>query len=217
MAKEKGTNDAKRGRPATMGERIQLGLRVTKETKQSLNRASYLSGRSQSQEAEFRLEQSFQATRTLFDALDLAYGRHWTGIVLALAYAAHITGTRAMAINHWEFYTAEEWVLDPFAYDQAVKAINTVLEAFRPNGEIKVVPVSDFAQLAVGTYERIGEEFARGILEKIGNQNDGSPEAEVIQAIAQRLADLLPATDNNSNTSTKPVRKRPGDRSSRTA
>jgi hypothetical protein len=190
-----------------MGERLPLGLRVTKETKQRLNRASQLSGRSQSQEAEFRLEQSFQATRTLFDALDLAYGRHWTGIVLALAHAAHMTGTRAMAVNHWDFYGAENWVLDPFAYDQAVNAIKAVLEAFRPKGEIKVAPVYDFAHFPAGTYERLGEEFARGILEKIGKPNDGSAEAEVIQAIAERLADLLPATEINSKSSTKSVHK----------
>ena len=207
MTEEKGAKESKRGRPVTMGERLPLGLRVTKETKQSLNRASNLSGRSQSQEAEFRLEQSFQATRTLFDALDLAYGRHWTGIVLALAHAAHMTGTRAMAINHWDFYAAENWMLDPFAYDQAVKAIHTVLETFRPKGEIKVAPVSNFAHLPVDTYEKIGEGFARGILEKIGKPNDGSPEAEVIQAIAQRLADILPAAEINSKTSTKPARK----------
>lgn len=192
MAKEKAARTAKRGRPATMGERLPLGLRVTKETKQSLSRASYLSGRSQSQEAEFRLEQSFQATRTLFDSLDLAYGRHWTGIMLALAHAAHMTGTRAMAINHWDFSGAENWVLDPFAFDQAVKAINTLLEALRPHGEIKAAPLFDFAHLPVGTYERIGEEFARGVLDKIGKPDDGSRGAEIVQAIAERVSDLVP-------------------------
>ena len=135
MANPKETAKPKRGRPSTMGERLPLGLRVTKEVKQKLKSGDYLSGRSQSQEAEFRLEQTFNATRTLFDALDLAFGRRWTGLMLALAHAGQMTGTRAMSVNYWNFSGGEEWVFDPYAYDQAVKAVNTILEAFRPEGK----------------------------------------------------------------------------------
>src|SRR5262245_45832960 len=41
------------------GERVQLSFRVTPELKRRLDAAATKSGRSQSQEAEFRLEQSF--------------------------------------------------------------------------------------------------------------------------------------------------------------
>ena len=41
------------------GERIQLSFRVTPELKRLLTAAADQSGRSQSQEAEFRLERSF--------------------------------------------------------------------------------------------------------------------------------------------------------------
>ena len=47
-----------RGRP-TVGERVPLGLRVTPEMKRRLDAAAKESGRSQSQEAEIRLERSF--------------------------------------------------------------------------------------------------------------------------------------------------------------
>lgn len=41
------------------GARVSLGLRVTTETKKRLDEAAEKSGRSQSQEAELRIEQSF--------------------------------------------------------------------------------------------------------------------------------------------------------------
>ncbi len=51
------------GRPKRQpkpGERVQLSLRVTPELKAELDEAANQSGRSQSQEAELRLERSFE-------------------------------------------------------------------------------------------------------------------------------------------------------------
>jgi len=50
-------------KPGTAGQRNSLGLRVTAETKRKLEAAAVKSGRSQSQEAEFRIEQSFLEER----------------------------------------------------------------------------------------------------------------------------------------------------------
>jgi len=55
--------EKRKGRPikaAVEGERTQLGLRVTAEMKRKLEAAALESGRSLSQEAELRLEQSFE-------------------------------------------------------------------------------------------------------------------------------------------------------------
>ena len=55
--------EKRRGRPfvpATPGERTALSLRVTAETKQKLEAVALESGRSISQEAEIRIEQSFE-------------------------------------------------------------------------------------------------------------------------------------------------------------
>ena len=58
----KQTGKSRRGRPSKIpveGERNSLGLRVTAQLKAKLEEAAAASGRSQSQEAEFRLERSF--------------------------------------------------------------------------------------------------------------------------------------------------------------
>jgi TraY domain len=47
-------------KPPTEGERVSLGLRVTADVKRKLDEAAAKSGRSQSQEAELRLERSFE-------------------------------------------------------------------------------------------------------------------------------------------------------------
>lgn len=47
-------------KPPSPGERVSLGLRVTADIKRKLDEAAEQSGRSQSQEAELRLERSFE-------------------------------------------------------------------------------------------------------------------------------------------------------------
>lgn len=56
------------GRPrkgCELGERMALGLRVTAEAKAKLEKAADESGRSQSQEAEARLERTFRDDEVL--------------------------------------------------------------------------------------------------------------------------------------------------------
>jgi hypothetical protein len=62
-----------RGRP-TIGKRVSLGLRVTPQTKKKLDAAAEENGRSQSQEAELRIERSFDRADLLGEVLTLAYG-----------------------------------------------------------------------------------------------------------------------------------------------
>lgn len=57
--------------------RVPLGLRVTPETKAALDSAAKKSGRSQSQEAEIRLEQTFrddEILRLVREVLSLTMG-----------------------------------------------------------------------------------------------------------------------------------------------
>lgn len=67
----------RRGRPRREprpGERVQLSFRVTPEVKRLLDAAAEASGRSQSQEAEYRLQASFDRQDLLTEVLTLAYG-----------------------------------------------------------------------------------------------------------------------------------------------
>ena len=177
------------GRPPLPGERIPLGLRVTREMKQKLDRAAHASGRSQSQEAELRLEQSFNSASALFDALDLAYGPRWTGLLLLLAQTAQFTGTRAVSASQFNFNGCEDWVSDPYAYDQAARAIAFVLEIFRPRGKI-VLPLQRYG-LPDESWWRLGEGFAGQLLAEVQNRSDTNADSTIVEAVRQRLGPML--------------------------
>jgi hypothetical protein len=194
MPRKKQPEAAKCGRPREFGERLPLGLRVTKELKRKLRDISHESGRSLSQEAEFRLEQTFKSSSTLFEALDLAYGRHTTGLLLALGLAIQTTGTRCLMLSKWKFDGCEDWLADPYAFDQAVRAVNTILERFRPPGGMKISGPADLRQsLPPGSFEVVGKSFAELLLETLRNPaNYQRADAETVRLISERLSDLLP-------------------------
>jgi len=76
---------AKRGRPtkkAKPGTKASLGLRVTANVKDRLEHAAKLSGRTQSQEAEYRIERSFDRADLLPELLQAAYGDQCAGMLL---------------------------------------------------------------------------------------------------------------------------------------
>jgi plasmid stability protein len=158
-----------RGRPAKPeGERKRgiLAMRIRDEMKATLSRRAAANRRSVSEEAEALLEQALQTPAVLDQALDLAFGRQVSGLILALArlirevsnYAsfASIDGPRP-AINLFS---------DPYVFDQAVTGITRLLEAMRPEGEISI-PKFSHAPNMTGFWRLFGVIFAGNVLHSI--------------------------------------------------
>ncbi len=186
---EKKRKPGRPGRPRKFGERVPLGLRVTPELKIKLDSAAKASGRSQSQEAELRLEQSLKSEEALYKALDLAYGGELTALVLALARALHLTGTRAVFVGDMTKVDAKDWMLDPYAFDQAVHAANRVLEAFRPRGKVEVPHgMEPHFNVQPGEFETLGKDFAQMVLVAVENSTKTKNQEEWARPIAERLA-----------------------------
>lgn len=59
-----------------------LSLRVTADLKKRLEQNAELNGRSLSQEAEFRLEHTFDRQGLLLEVLKLAFGVGWAGFII---------------------------------------------------------------------------------------------------------------------------------------
>jgi TraY domain len=132
--------------PANRGERRSLGLKVTPTTKNLLDLAAKENGRTQSQEAEARLERSFQLT-TVKDALELTYGREIAGVLLTLAREFVKQGRIGAAVaaqSRGSDPNEKSWWEDPHAYDRAARGANAIIEAFRPTG----TPISDLNMVA---------------------------------------------------------------------
>lgn len=114
-----GLEKRRRGRPvkepANAG-RVALGLRVTPEVKRKLDGAAERSGRSQSQEAELRLERSFDE-EDAFGGPELRRIAHLMAIAFANAGSLHAHPR-----------PASEWVHDPDAYVYAaMRVVETLL------------------------------------------------------------------------------------------
>ena len=118
--------------PESSAKRVPLSLRVTPQLKSKLDAAAVDTGRSQTQEIEFRLEQSFDRTELIFDSMKLAYGAELAGLLMLIGRAMSGAGrTAGLKANTFQF-TGEEWLADPFAYDQASNAAVAVLKGLRP-------------------------------------------------------------------------------------
>ncbi len=108
-------------KPGTAGQRNSLGLRVTAEIKRKIEAGALKSGRSQSQDAEFRIEQSFLEERA-------HGGRELHGLLLLMVGAAEIIQAR----------TGKSWSSD-FETSIAVRAAWKKLAAAagpRPSAEL---------------------------------------------------------------------------------
>ncbi len=122
------------GRPKkvpTPGERVSLGLRVTAEIKMRLDQAAESAGRSQSQEAELRLERSFETE-------DRLGGPRLVEMIETIASVMKLAGQQAVYWETGKLMNQGEWLVLPYPFDQAVEAAKTILEHYRPPGEITV-------------------------------------------------------------------------------
>lgn len=127
---------ARQGRKAQTarpGERVSLGLKVTPEIKNKLDAAAKANGRTQSQEAEARIEQTFRGEHYLEQAMELAYGPRLSVLLLLLGRAMNEIGKSA------PFPT--DWMDQPHIFYQASAAVGEALEAFRPNGGTPPSPI----------------------------------------------------------------------------
>jgi hypothetical protein len=133
---------AKRGRPPkppAARKRNNLTIRVRDRLKADLEAQAADNQRSLSEEAENRLERSFDRQDLLAETLELAFGREAGGLGLAVIaimnaegrFAAHDKAQRA-GIQREKMVP---WIDDPHAYDQAMVAAVEMLKIVRPKGD----------------------------------------------------------------------------------
>jgi len=137
-------NDGKKrvGRPLQVplpGQRMSLGLKVTAEIKGRLDQAAKENGRTQSQEAEARLERSFHHDDLLPQLLAAAYGERLAGILMMIGGAMSDAGRQAGFSAIFTLEGSAGWADHPWPYQQAHAAANQILDALRPEGEA-VIP-----------------------------------------------------------------------------
>ena len=158
------------GRPTKQpkaGERMSLGLKVTADIKQRIDEAARNSGRTQSQEAELRLEHSFRQEDLLSETLALAYDPRLAGLLMMMGRAMHDAGHTAGFLSTFRAQGAYNWTEDSYAFDQAVQAAMRILEAAKPAGSptIPEIVPSNFPEAAV-----LGVGFANSVIDAVNGR-----------------------------------------------
>jgi hypothetical protein len=114
----------RKARVAQPGTRAALGLRVTHAVKNQLDAAAKQNGRTQSQEAEVRLENSFRNERVLDEVIELHFG-HANGDLLLSVFGAVLSA--ATEARRTQSQTGD-WIDDP-ATQKAVASLLRSLAA----------------------------------------------------------------------------------------
>lgn len=178
-----------RGREPEPGERVPLSVRVTPEMKLHIAAAALRSGRSQSQEIEYRLERSLERESLLPDVLTLAYGEQLAGVLLLIGDAMERAGeVSAGMVDHSLGYewADRDWMQYPEEYDQAVQAAVAILEAARPKASSRKIPLK---------LSGVGLSTARTILNRVRSKLPttiiGSPHVWTAQRLLGDLVERL--------------------------
>src|SRR5262249_49795121 len=156
------------------GERVQLSFRITPELKRRLDETADASGRSQSQEAEFRLERSFARADLLVNALYLRYSREAAGIILAVSEVMNIVSATSMGLgrrieartsdNAFDF-AEQRWAAFPASLEAALVAGIAVLAMLRP----------EEAELVTPQHRRLAIETGAGFLQALVKAHKDEP------------------------------------------
>jgi hypothetical protein len=159
-------------KPPKPGERVTLGLRVTPEVKEKLQLAAVGKGRSLSQEAEFRLERSFETESLLPDVLTLAYGQRLAAVLAKIGQRMHAFEAVPRYITSAEehIHSAANTLHDP--------RLSTALDHLKlfQKEEMPLINSSLMVEVLDNLRDYFGKEFERAIEQVTETEGDDRPE-----------------------------------------
>lgn len=185
------------GRPVKAvpaGQRASLGLKVTSEIKQRLDAAARANGRTQSQEAEVRLEQSFRDEKLLPQILDLAHGEQTAGLLMLLARCIDEVSSQAGFAERLAIGDAETWMGRPWVYHQVETAIRRVLDVLRPSEDPippEMLSIEDLSDEARAERAAPGLTISDTILSATVDPDFHHSLSPSMQAVRERLIDVI--------------------------
>lgn len=181
----------RRGRPTTKGregEKSTLSIGASAALKARLQEGADRNGRSLSQEAELRLELSFEREELWAMALEADHGPRVAALMRMVQWTISDVGKFAGFFATQSSEGAANWIENPDAVAQVRAAVAELLDAFDPRSSTSK-PDED-----VG----VGVLMARGILEAVKNparEGDIGQRAKPIRARLGKLAARLNVDD----------------------
>lgn len=204
----------KRGPKPRARASVVLSTRIGADTRKAIESAAKRSGRTLSAEIEFRLRRSFDEDESLTDRFG---GRRTYALLRLVGEAIKATGSLSFFKEHRKIAQDDDWLLDPYTYDQATKSVETVLEMVRPPGERerkRPIP-PDMHPVMKHVIENSGQSYALGKLVPVANSSgELSPLSEpttesgrLAERIAADLGPVLPVLKANLRALNEDVEK----------
>lgn len=192
------------GRPTTVPkerEKATLGIRASADLKRRLAGAAQTNGRSLSQEAELRLENSFRDQDATLSALELSFGSELAAILLILGKRIVLLSSIENYLTGTKHENVSAWLYDPYVFDQSLKMINAIIEGFRPEGDPDfytqpgALQKLELADLSRKTAQNTGEEGAQNELYLVAfSHPPGHPELRGRNKFYEMVREMLGAT-----------------------
>ena len=129
------------GRPtkkAKHGQKKTLGIRATAELATRVQSAANANDRSLSQEAELRLERSFEREALFPELLERSFGAGLAGLLLMVGDVMRKAGQSALVQKR--ALMGPQWLQDADGFGEAVDAAMLVLQDFQPPGARTLPP-----------------------------------------------------------------------------
>jgi hypothetical protein len=156
MKRLKATAQPRSGKPPRYTKpRVAIASRLQVPLHNQLKLEAELAGRSISEEIEYRLARGFSDQRTTFDALDYIYGAENAALLTIFGEVIKLIGFWAPALAAANEKTTNvkvtnmAWLDHPFLFEEVVKALGSLLEVLRPDGEA-IVPEEHHELLGFG-------------------------------------------------------------------
>ena len=144
--------------PRAKPDLVQVSFRTREPMRSALETAAKARGVSMNTEMNERLMRSFEDEVKL----DAEFARvQLYAILRVVAQTVDHAGASSAIVSSMTTGAPKNWVDNPFAYDQAVKAALYIFNQFRPSGDIAASTPSS------APMRDLGEEFAKGVVETL--------------------------------------------------
>jgi hypothetical protein len=184
-------------RPSVPDQKTTISVRVSGTLKDQLVAATAKNDRSQSQEAEIRLEMSFREEAFAERALELRYGPRLAAVLTMIGDLMHQTGRIIGFQVSGTLEGADNWVEDPTAFDAAGQAAIVALAGVAPAGDVKYPKIGTPPGIGVDLDQALtqtGASFALGLLQAIAD-----PDSAVSSGALEKASELRPRLGSLAN------------------
>jgi hypothetical protein len=169
---------------------VQIRIRAHKKLHKQLDIAATERGASMNAEIVDRLERSFQIDRIIGGPI--VEDRPLLAIAKLIAASMHDAGRHAAFTATRSVEVTANWTENAYAYDQAIMAATTILEAFRPRGPVVAPKLFDQNDDDLtDVCATLGKAFANGLLLDVTNEKSSTSNSiEKIALIREELGAL---------------------------